>query len=144
MLRKKQLVLVAFVAVAGKVAYARAQAYKPDVDEGGYFTPYLPTDYWDGTDSKPTVSQDDQSPSPTGAPAPDPTDEVPTDVDSSEIDSSSPTNTKTASRPSSTPDNKKYTPVTETLSDGTSYQKGSFNSTLRWQSTGVLKHGEPR
>ena len=36
---------------------------------------------------------------------------------------------------------KTYTPVTSTLADGSSPRSGSLNSTLRWQSSGVLQHG---
>lgn len=39
---------------------------------------------------------------------------------------------------------RRYTPVTATLADGSSQKSGSFNSTLRWQSSGVLQHGRPR
>lgn len=35
-----------------------------------------------------------------------------------------------------------YTPITQTLADGSSYQQGSFNSSLKWQSSGVLQRGE--
>lgn len=50
--------------------------------------------------------------------------------------------TSSASRQSQPASKQKtYTPVTATLADGTSPKSGSFNSTLRWQSSGVLQHG---
>lgn len=145
MLSKKQLIFAAFAILASKIAKTRAKAYKPDVDEGGYFTPYFPTDWYDGSGSEatasPTWTEQEEQPSPTAPPAADNTPYSDEDIDTSAEVASSTMSTSIRVKPTSPPDNKQYTPVTETLSDGSSYQKGSFNSSLRWQSTGILKHG---
>lgn len=141
MLPKKQLTFAAFIVLASRVARTRAQAYKSDIEDGGYFTPYFPTDAYDGPSQQSTTTIDDEEqPSPTQPPAPESTEYSDGDNVTSEITTSGWTNSRV--KPTSPPDNKKYTPVTETLSDGSSYQKGSFNKTLRWQSTGVLQHGK--
>lgn len=141
MLPKKQLTFAAFIVLAGRVARTKAQAYKPDVADGGYFTPYFPTDAYDGpSQQSPATTDEEEQPSPTQPPAPENTEYSDGDSITSEVTTSGWTNTRV--KPTNPPDNKKYTPVTETLSDGSSYQKGSFNKTLRWQSTGVLQHGK--
>ena len=55
--------------------------------------------------------------------------------------SSSATSSSAHPSQSPAPNQRTYTPVTSTLADGSSPRSGSFNSTLRWQSSGVLQRG---
>lgn len=132
MLPKKQITLAALVIMAGRIV----RAYEPEYE--GYFTPYIPSEGGDSGEEQPTMTEEDKAPTPTG--------ESPvenTDIEDQPSEPTTvPTNTRTSSKPSNTPDGKRYTPVTEILSDGSSYQKGSFNSSLKWQSTGILQHGK--
>lgn len=135
---KKQVILTAFILAARKVVQAAA-----DADDGGgfpgYFTPYIPGGAEGDDGGRATMTEQEDTPTPTDYPLPETTD----GSDFTEEPSTVPTSTRTSARPSNTPDGRRYTPVTETLSDGTSYQKGSFNSSLKWQSTGILQHGAP-
>lgn len=120
------------------MVHVSADAYDSGEFEG-YFTPYIPGQAGGDDGGQATMTEQEDTPTPTDYPSPEATE----DSDYSEEPTTIPTSTRTSTRPSNTPDGRRYTPVTETLSDGTSYQKGSFNSSLRWQSTGILQHGEP-
>lgn len=142
MLPKTHISFVAFAILAVKIARASADAYDRSESEG-YSTPYIPSQ--DGSEQDTPTDGADIPSSTSSSFQEEPTNEGYQPEELNTV----PSSTRTSSRPSNTPNGnrnengngKRYTPVIETLSDGSSYQKGSFNSSLKWQSTGVLKHG---
>jgi hypothetical protein len=140
MLPTKQVGFVAFALLAGKMARASANVYSPSENEG-YFTPYIPSQDGDNDSNQDTPTNGAAAPSSTASsPQGEPTNE---DYQPEEFNTI-PSSTRTSSKPSNTPDGKRYTPVTKTLSDGSSYQKGSFNSSLKWQSKSLNMVGSLR